>query len=296
MHEKYHYKVMEVDLPITGMSCSSCAVTVEKTLRNTNGVESASVNFANQQARITFDPEKVDIQNLTQAVQAMGYEIGNDDVELDITGMSCAGCVRTVENALKRHPGVISATVNLNNEKASVSFIHDPNLPAKLVESVKSTGFGASVNTGSADEKQTTLHKKKSEKRSLNHLLNQRHFCHRCVFGIGFWWIAFSQFRFAKRAVVHFISAHAAGFADSGRSILCRRLERAQTSVSRYEFAHRARNRGRVFVFSGGNVLSGLSSHEHAFRLLRYRDGYHHPYFIRTISGIESQGTNLGGD
>ena len=39
---------------------------------------------------------------------------------LSISGMSCAGCVRSVESALREVPGVTSATVNFANESAAV--------------------------------------------------------------------------------------------------------------------------------------------------------------------------------
>ena len=44
----------QVDLSITGMSCNACAMTIEKGLNRLNGVE-ATVNFATESARITFD-------------------------------------------------------------------------------------------------------------------------------------------------------------------------------------------------------------------------------------------------
>ena len=43
------------------------------------------------------------------------------DVELDITGMTCASCVRRVEKALASVPGVERAAVNLATEEAMVS-------------------------------------------------------------------------------------------------------------------------------------------------------------------------------
>ena len=44
-----------IDLPVTGMSCASCARTIEKTLSSTPGVHQASVNFATGIATIDFD-------------------------------------------------------------------------------------------------------------------------------------------------------------------------------------------------------------------------------------------------
>ncbi|HLU11136.1 MAG TPA: cation transporter, partial [Oceanobacillus sp.] len=43
-------------------------------------------------------------------------------IELPVTGMTCAACVRNVERALKRADGVEEANVNLATERATVSF------------------------------------------------------------------------------------------------------------------------------------------------------------------------------
>ena len=48
----------EVALPITGMTCASCAARVEKKLNKLEGVE-ASVNYATETASVTFDPSAV---------------------------------------------------------------------------------------------------------------------------------------------------------------------------------------------------------------------------------------------
>ncbi len=68
-----------------------------------------------------------------------------DKQELAITGMTCASCVRTVETALQAVPGVVSAEVNLANERATVRL--DPataQLPA-IVQAVARAGYGALV-------------------------------------------------------------------------------------------------------------------------------------------------------
>ena len=46
-------------LPVSGMSCASCVVRVEKALSRVEGVESASVNLAAGTATVTVDPGKV---------------------------------------------------------------------------------------------------------------------------------------------------------------------------------------------------------------------------------------------
>jgi Cu2+-exporting ATPase len=63
----------KVTLPVTGMSCAACAVSVESMLKNTAGVSNAGVNYANQQAWVDFDPKKTSLQELDAALQGVGY-------------------------------------------------------------------------------------------------------------------------------------------------------------------------------------------------------------------------------
>ena len=65
----------EATLPITGMTCANCALTVERTLRKTTGVSEASVNFATERATVRFDAEAVSIPELVAAVERAGYGV-----------------------------------------------------------------------------------------------------------------------------------------------------------------------------------------------------------------------------
>jgi Cu+-exporting ATPase len=62
---------------------------------------------------------------------------------LRITGMTCAGCVRTIEKALKKLPGVIEVRVNLATEEAAVAFDPARIEPPRMVEAVTAAGYGA---------------------------------------------------------------------------------------------------------------------------------------------------------
>jgi P-type Cu+ transporter len=62
----------QVDLSITGMSCNACAMSIEKGLLALDSVE-ATVNFATESARITFDPSIVDVAHLVSTVESLGY-------------------------------------------------------------------------------------------------------------------------------------------------------------------------------------------------------------------------------
>ena len=62
----------QVDLSITVMSCNACAMSIEKGLLALDSVE-ATVNFATESARVTFDPSIVDVAHLVSTVESLGY-------------------------------------------------------------------------------------------------------------------------------------------------------------------------------------------------------------------------------
>ncbi|HEY0345033.1 MAG TPA: heavy metal translocating P-type ATPase [Solirubrobacteraceae bacterium] len=61
-----------LELPISGMTCASCAARVEKRLNRLDGVE-ASVNYATERASVTFAPDAVTPDDLVAAVERAGY-------------------------------------------------------------------------------------------------------------------------------------------------------------------------------------------------------------------------------
>ena len=60
-------------LALEGMTCASCAMRIEKGLKKLPGVKDASVNFATEQASVTYDPAQTGLEQLVQQVEAVGY-------------------------------------------------------------------------------------------------------------------------------------------------------------------------------------------------------------------------------
>lgn len=65
----------KIDLSLRGMHCASCGQIIERALRDTPGVSSASVNFATEKATIEFDPADTNREKLVEAVRSVGYEV-----------------------------------------------------------------------------------------------------------------------------------------------------------------------------------------------------------------------------
>jgi len=72
------------DLKIAGMHCAACASRIEQVLRETEGVAEANVNFATEQAAVTFDDSMLTFDDLAGVVESAGYGViapGAEDVE-----------------------------------------------------------------------------------------------------------------------------------------------------------------------------------------------------------------------
>ncbi|UCC69301.1 MAG: cation-translocating P-type ATPase, partial [Armatimonadota bacterium] len=63
------------NLKITGMHCAACAANIERTLRQTEGISKANVNYATEEASVTFDDSRLDLDGIAAAVEAVGYGV-----------------------------------------------------------------------------------------------------------------------------------------------------------------------------------------------------------------------------
>lgn len=87
----------KTELKISGMTCASCASTIEKSLSNLKGVSKALVNLGTETATVEYDQDKVKINDLNKAVTDVGYEVINEKAAIKIGGITCAMCVKTNE-------------------------------------------------------------------------------------------------------------------------------------------------------------------------------------------------------
>lgn len=96
-----------------------------------------------------------------------------ETVMLDVGGMKCAGCVRAVENQLKRQPGVVSATVNLVTAAALVDC--EPGVVdlSALTQTLTDAGFPTQLRYADAASKCDALNPVEQQQREAHHRLRQ---------------------------------------------------------------------------------------------------------------------------
>ncbi len=139
-------KSKKARIHITGMTCTTCAATIEKGLAETPGVERANVNFASEEAYVEYDPDRTDHTKITDTISQLGYGTAAKKSIFPVSGMTCASCVARVEDALSGVPGVISASVNLASEKATVEYTEDVKF-TDLRQAVKEAGYELGAET-----------------------------------------------------------------------------------------------------------------------------------------------------
>ncbi|MCK5419564.1 MAG: heavy-metal-associated domain-containing protein, partial [Desulfobacterales bacterium] len=54
----------KITLPVAGMTCANCAMNIERTVKKLNGISDAQVNFAAEQASISFDPTQLQVKDV----------------------------------------------------------------------------------------------------------------------------------------------------------------------------------------------------------------------------------------
>lgn len=113
-----------ITLPLSGMTCVNCAMNIERSVKKLPGVSDSSVNFAAEQASVSFDPGQLTVQDLVGGIEKAGYSVPAAKVDLPITGMTCTNCSANLERVLnKKTPGVVQAAVNFASERASVEYL-----------------------------------------------------------------------------------------------------------------------------------------------------------------------------
>ncbi|EGZ17463.1 hypothetical protein PHYSODRAFT_264310 [Phytophthora sojae] len=156
--------LLVVELAVEGMMCQkNCGSTVENALRGVDGVAAAVVSFEQRKATVTLRrPGSATLQELVDMVECVGFEAsaydaakaaaiklqaqrqkaaqqqkeqslaldvpdaaGHPRAVFHVEGMSCAACVKAIEDHVGKAEGVLHCRVGLISQKAEVAFDRD---------------------------------------------------------------------------------------------------------------------------------------------------------------------------
>lgn len=171
-------------ISISGMTCASCVGAIETALQAESGVVKASINLLLENAEVLYDPQLITAEKIAQVIDDIGYEAklvssgvpsitgedsqspqkgGKRTVFINVSGMTCASCVNTIDQALAALPFVISSSVNLVTEKAVIilntagSDVSYAVLVTEVLATIEGVGYDAKLqaegkNSGNSDE------------------------------------------------------------------------------------------------------------------------------------------------
>ena len=142
---------LELSLPISGMTCASCVSHVEEALKELPGTSNVVVNLGTNKANLSYDPQRVKLEDIRQAVEDVGYTIPTAELTLNVHGMTCASCVAHVEGALNGLNGVTASVVNLGLGTAKVTYIPGLVSTSAMKRAVRDVGYKAQERSEGAD-------------------------------------------------------------------------------------------------------------------------------------------------
>ena len=156
---------------IQGMHCASCVATIEKVLSKTEGVRSASVNFASESALVEFDENVISESGLEKAVDGAGYKFitknvntpvikkeeivasgDNKTISMKVLGMDSPHCAMVVEGAIKKLPGIINTDVDFSNQRAKVVYDSSLTKVDDIFQVVIDSGYKPIKEEGEAED------------------------------------------------------------------------------------------------------------------------------------------------
>src|ERR1700749_3847687 len=70
-------------------------------------------------------------------------DAGASHMTLAVEGVSCAGCIRKIENGLNKLPGVIDARLNFTQRRLAVDWRNDQTDAAKIIAAIETIGYHA---------------------------------------------------------------------------------------------------------------------------------------------------------
>ena len=138
-------KIINTTYKLSGMSCTSCAQSIESYLKTTKGVNEVNVNYANDSLLIEFDSDEIKEEEIFLIIRDLGYDVIKENIDTPITflveGMSCASCANTIEETLRKIDGITEINLNIVNDKLSLKYDKQKIKASQIQKEIDSVGY-----------------------------------------------------------------------------------------------------------------------------------------------------------
>ncbi|MBT4889434.1 MAG: copper ion binding protein, partial [Rhodospirillales bacterium] len=133
---------MHLTISIEGMSCANCSGRIERALGATRGVLESSVNLTTRRASLDIDPTVTNAADIFKVIEEVGFEPQSEQLEFGVSGMTCVSCVKRVERAIEKLPGIIEVSVNLATQRTRINFLTNTITGADIKSAIVDAGYG----------------------------------------------------------------------------------------------------------------------------------------------------------
>ncbi|MGH9489244.1 MAG: heavy metal translocating P-type ATPase [Terriglobales bacterium] len=140
--------VTEATVPVTGMTCASCARRVERALGRLPGVARAHVNYATEQATVAFDPSRAGLREMVREIHNAGYGAPVLTARLQLAGIEQVTGPAEVEQAVSGLAGVVAARFRFADGTLEVDALPGAGGTAEIERQLRARGWSVRDATG----------------------------------------------------------------------------------------------------------------------------------------------------
>lgn len=133
--------LVRIELPVADLPFYKPVPSLEAGLLALNGIHNVTANAGAGVLRVEYDPQLVNIPQMAAVVRSAGFQLGGTNAKIGIENLRCASCVKFIEDELKATDGVLSATVNIATQEASVEYLPQKATLAQLNSAIESWGY-----------------------------------------------------------------------------------------------------------------------------------------------------------
>ncbi|ODG98434.1 cadmium-transporting ATPase [Nostoc sp. KVJ20] len=129
---------------VSGMDCGSCAKTIEASLQQLSGVTETSVSFATGRVKVSYNLDVLSEAEIVNSITALGYSVDvalTKTLQVQVGGMDCGSCAKTIEVGLQQLPGVSDVSVNFATERLQLSYDPQQVSEKTILDQITSLGY-----------------------------------------------------------------------------------------------------------------------------------------------------------
>ena len=140
-----------INIKLGGMTCANCALKIETKLNNLDGVNTAVVNFANEEATVEYDPNNTNFNDFKKAIRDLGYKASLAKIDLKILDKLSETEFESFVSRIKEIEGIYDIRGNYQASKMFIEFNELVIDEHGVYSKIKQLGYNIEKSAGAMD-------------------------------------------------------------------------------------------------------------------------------------------------